>query len=625
MVKKQFEAIALPVVPGKVSGDSIRTYQMMMRKKAAECQSVESAIVQWYRFEQRLFPIKVFSCIKVRSLLSYAVICALAGISLLSGCNHQGAASASAPTVIVLPYGDSTLIDTGTVPPATAPPTSVATRVSQSRSIEPIASPTLYPAIQTQLARATANAFGANESGLATTKAAGHHQVVWGDTLSGIAANYGTSVSALMALNELRNPDLLTIGQIIELPPPPQLYSPNVGILSDTRLVRTGGAEYFDIQAFMLSQPGLISQIGDTVNVRNADGSETEILLTSSQVVERVSLEFSVDARILLALLEYRAGLLSRNEPERAERNLPLMKLSGDESGEATGLYVQLSWLADRLNQGYYGWKHRNRKIIELSDGSRLWFHPELNAASVAVQYVMSLLSDSRSWHDDISDRGVLEVYRRYFGDPFVEAGEVVPRDLTQPQLTLPFPAGDVWLFTGGFHGGWGNGSAWAAIDFAPPKEPGAQRYCYTSSFPIIAVAGGTIARLDDGVLVLDLDLDGNEGTGWTILYLHISLVDSLEEGQLIEAGQILGFASCQGGYSTATHLHIARRYNGEWLPADCNHCEENANVPPFIMSNWQVVGLENQLYQGFMVNLASNRSVMAEQGRASPINEISW
>ena len=42
-------------------------------------------------------------------------------------------------------------------------------------------------------------------------------------------------------------------------------------------------------------------------------------------------------------------------------------------------------------------------------------------------------------------------------------------------------------------------------------------------------------------------------------------------------------------------------------------------------MSDWQVVGLENQLYQGFMFNLVDNRSVVAEQGRASPINEISW
>ncbi len=558
-------------------------------------------------------------------MLCCAIVCALAGSGLLSGCTRQGGASASAPTVIVLPFGDSNSLATGTVPPTPALPTAEATRVSESRFVEPVASPTLNPAMVTQLANADANGLDERESGVATTAAAGHHQVVWGDTLSGIAANYGTSVSALMAINELRNPNQLAIGQIIELPPPPESYTPNVRILSDARLVRTGEAEHFDIGVFISAQPGLISQIGDTLEIRNADGSETEVVLTSSQVVERVSREFSVDARILLALLEYRAGLLSRREPQNAERHLPLMKLSPDEAGDDTGLYGQLSWLADRLNQGYYGWKYRNRRIIELSDGSRLLFHPELNAASVALQYVMSLLSDSASWREDIGEGGVLALYRAYFGDPFLESGDVVPRDLTQPELTLPFPAGEVWLFTGGFHGGWGNGSAWAAVDFAPPKEPGAQPYCYTSSYPVIAVADGTIARLDDGVAVLDLDLDGNEGTGWTILYLHISLVDSLEEGQLIEAGQILGYASCQGGFSTATHLHIARRYDGEWLPADCSHCRESTKAPPFVMSDWQVVGLENQLYQGFMVNRVNNRTVTAEQGRASPINEISW
>jgi len=189
--------------------------------------------------------------------------------------------------------------------------------------------------------------------------------------------------------------------------------------------------------------------------------------------------------------------------------------------------------------------------------------------------------------------------------------------------LTLPFAKGEVWRFTGGFHGGWGNGSAWAAIDFAPPVPEGG--LCYVSSFPTTAVAAGEIVRLGEGLVILDLDGDGNEGSGWTILYLHIDHHDALQAGQAVAAGNILGYASCLGGIATATHLHIARRYNGEWIPADCNRCRFDVTAPPFVMSGWRVVGLGSQLYQGFMVRTADNRNAVAAQGRHSDINAISW
>lgn len=553
--------------------------------------------------------------------------CVLIVFAFLTGCTEQKTPLAPGPTVVVLSYGESVPTFENISARATIAPTLVSNPNARSRLDVQVATATLYPVIQTQLTKARARMSAGSDAGIPTPAVTDQHQVAWGDTLSGIAASYGTSVNALMALNDLTNPDLLAIGQIIKLPAPPEAYSPNTQLLGNARLVRSGGADGFDVQEFVSAQSGLLSAIGDTLDIRQADGRETSAFLTSSQIVERVSLEFSVDPRILLALLEYRAGMLSRNAPDLAEQSLPLLSLSSSENRERTGLYDQLSWMADRLNQGYYGWKYRDQRVVELSDGSRFWYHPELNAATVALQYVFSQLSDSAAWYLDIGERGLLAIYQEYFGDPFADSDEAIVADILQPELTLPFPPGDVWLFTGGFHGGWGNGSAWSAIDFAPPQEQGIQHYCYTSSFPVVAVADGTIARLGDGVVILDLDGDGNEGTGWTILYLHISRTESLSlrEGQAIETGQILGYASCQGGFSTATHLHIARKYKGEWVPADCSQCPENASVPPFVLSNWQVVGLENQLYQGLMYNLVNNRSVVAEQGRSSPINEISW
>jgi hypothetical protein len=47
----------------------------------------------------------------------------------------------------------------------------------------------------------------------------------------------------------------------------------------------------------------------------------------------------------------------------------------------------------------------------------------------------------------------------------------------------------------------------------------------------------------------------------------------------VLTAGQPLGHPSCEGGTSTGTHIHVARKYNGEWIPAD--------GPIPFNMEGW--------------------------------------
>jgi murein DD-endopeptidase MepM/ murein hydrolase activator NlpD len=85
----------------------------------------------------------------------------------------------------------------------------------------------------------------------------------------------------------------------------------------------------------------------------------------------------------------------------------------------------------------------------------------------------------------------------------------------------------------------------------------------------VAAAASGVVVRRETGVVVQDLDGDGHEETGWNLLYMHVTAEGLLPVGTVLEQGQRLGHASCEGGYSTATHLHLARKYNGEWIPAD--------------------------------------------------------
>jgi hypothetical protein len=335
-------------------------------------------------------------------------------------------------------------------------------------------------------------------------------------------------------------------------------------------------------------------------------------------------MEFSVDARLLLALLEYKAGWLSNPNPNETARNYPLEGQPPPAGFDRTGLYKQLAWAANQLNRGYYSWKHRGLSILEFKDGERLSFAPTLNAGTVGMQYFLSLNNNYPTWQQQISQDGFYQVYTKYFGDPFANAIDpLIPSDIIQPALTLPFKQGETWFFTGGPHGGWGSGSAWGAIDFAPPDDrPEGSSACYVSSHWAIAVARGLIARSANGSVILDLDADGDETTSWSILYLHMANEGRVAVGTFVEAGDPIGRPSCEGGFSNATHMHIARRYNGEWLPAYCDSCTPQFPVPPFIVNGWRVAGLPNQEYQGYLIS-ENGEQRNAEQGRTSPDNRV--
>ncbi|MFN3490972.1 MAG: hypothetical protein ACK40V_02015, partial [Anaerolineales bacterium] len=89
-----------------------------------------------------------------------------------------------------------------------------------------------------------------------------------------------------------------------------------------------------------------------------------------------------------------------------------------------------------------------------------------------------------------------------------------------------------------------------------------------------------------------DLDNDGYEQTGWVILYMHVSEQNRVQPNEYIFANENIGHPSCEGGISNATHLHIARKYNGEWVAAD--------GSLPFILSGWVSSG-DGIEYNGFL------------------------
>jgi murein DD-endopeptidase MepM/ murein hydrolase activator NlpD len=173
----------------------------------------------------------------------------------------------------------------------------------------------------------------------------------------------------------------------------------------------------------------------------------------------------------------------------------------------------------------------------------------------------------------------------------------------------MPFTSGADWALTGGPHTAWGTAQPYAAIDFAPPSVASG---CIPTSEWATAVADGVVSRSETGEVVLDLDGDGDERTGWAVFYLHIGTEGRARLGAELKAGDPVGHPSCEGGTSTGTHVHIARKYNGEWMNAD--------GMLAFNLEGW-VAHNGAAAYEGYLVRGSSTVTACVCSNRASFIH----
>ena len=127
-------------------------------------------------------------------------------------------------------------------------------------------------------------------------------------------------------------------------------------------------------------------------------------------------------------------------------------------------------------------------------------------------------------------------------------------------------------------------------MDFAPPSS---ESGCVISYEWVTASGSGLVVRSADGAVVIDMDGDGFEQTGWNIVYLHIATLNRVPLGTWVNVGDRIGHPSCEGGRATGTHVHIARKYNGEWIPAD--------GPLPFVLSGWKAKA-GSSIYTGWLI-----------------------
>lgn len=125
----------------------------------------------------------------------------------------------------------------------------------------------------------------------------------------------------------------------------------------------------------------------------------------------------------------------------------------------------------------------------------------------------------------------------------------------------LPFPLGETWTFNGV------HGPRNEAIDFSVGR-PWPRWRSDTSKLWVVAAAPGSIRKISGCGVEID------HADGWTSVYYHIEQI-TRDAGE-VQANEKIGIvantqreAACEGGYTTAPHLHFALKHNGQEVPLD--------------------------------------------------------
>ncbi|MCP4419937.1 MAG: LysM peptidoglycan-binding domain-containing protein [Chloroflexi bacterium] len=464
------------------------------------------------------------------------------------------------------------------------PPTPIQTPFSGSGPLPPTPEPSPAEAIAKPTYFGTPTPDNPHETAVNTNSGSTtSHTVAVGETLGYISQLYGTTIEQLLQINQLDNSNLLFVGQTLQVPTAATLVSPDFKLIPDSELVYGPAAAGFDVRHFSELHGGYLLNYEETVENQQLAGPE---------IVSLVAHRFSVNPRLLLAALEYRAGWITQSTG--VTEQFPL----GYRASNKPGLYAQLSWAANELNWGFYGRSEGNLNTFTINDGTRVGYAPTINDGTTGVQRWLGAHDTATyaTWQQEAGADGFWATYNQLFGNPFAYTVDPLwPANLSQPNLQLPWSNGETWYFTGGPHGGWASGSAWAALDFAPPAD---QLGCIQSDSWVTAMADGIVTRSGFGAVVVDLDsendaADGFASTGWAITYMHLETRDRIAVGTPVQTGDRLGHPSCEGGFSNGTHLHVARSFNGRWIAADGDI--------PFNMAGWISQGLGAE-YDGLLL-----------------------
>jgi len=431
-----------------------------------------------------------------------------------------------------------------------------------------------------------------------------------GDTIPAVAAHFGVDAESIITKIDLENHGKLvenhcqdgapggyaeegyisgcmTSGVILD--PGTMLYvkdildqtTPDEILFPDSEVVFSPSVIGFDLAEFAAEQGGYLNEYAELMQAG---------LVPAVDKIWELAEVHSINPRLLTSIIEQESGWVTGFPVTDEEKRYPL----GFIHPERGTVLLQVGWTIRFLNDGYYGWRAGTLTELTFTDGETLRLSPHINAGTAAVMYSMAQIHTYEEWQNVLyGPENLVDTHKELFGDMNLRVEEtepIFPAGITQPELNLPFSPNEEWNLTSGPHPAWGRHGAPAALDFAPPlSKPG----CGVSHHWATAAAAGLVVRGVNGSVVLDLDGDGFEQTGWVLVYLHVANTERVEVGEWVEVDEPLGHPSCVGGSSTGIHVHIARKFNGEWVLAD--------GGLPFVLSGYRAYNGDAP-YEGTLV-----------------------
>ena len=388
----------------------------------------------------------------------------------------------------------------------------------------------------------------------------------------------------------------------------------------------------FDVHAFLKLHSPWLSTYREFLL-----GSDSDV----GDMIELVAYYHSINPKVLLALIEVQAGLLST--PHSLEARTMGYKASQIQkyelsASDGNSLFSQTILMAESLVDGYYSIYNeqelRGATWLSFADGSRLEITNLANPATFAIQKALAEVNTVERWQELVSvrsERGFYKTYFRLFGeDPLWFAPPIRTQAGPYPDLKLPWPKDSVWYFTSGPH-------QTNAVDFASPGS-GCSRDRWIDDW-VAATRQGKVVTVSQVLVVVE------HGDGWRTGYFHVPSEDRVSNGQEVSQGDHIGHPGCCGD---GTQQYTCTP--GQWCSCNSwcscsgnwNCCATGAHVHLMLykdgnketwngktISGWTIQSTNGE-YQGKMVKSGEqDRVADARQSSScvghSQCNDYSW
>ncbi len=314
-----------------------------------------------------------------------------------------------------------------------------------------------------------------------------------------------------------------------------------------------------EMQAWLDAQPGPLKEVRFQVGGRSH--SFAEVLVSQSSL-------YSINPKILLALIEQQSALLSTAQPGQ-EQMTWAMGFDGD-GGSRAGLYNQVRWAAIALRHGMrdyaLGWQAGELPHLIFADSSRQPVALDTGLAESAIARVLARTTTP----DQLAARlnSFRTVYTDLFSDPRYPPEDWPP--LARPFLTSPMerPFRVTSFFdhntpllhqNGALTSFWGTTEELLSYDGHTGWD-----YAMMPPDAVLAAAEGTVifaGNSDDGCRTPARAVIIDHGNGYRTLYWHLHEIH-VEQGATIAAGTQVGVAGATG-CAFGPHLHFQVQYLG--------------------------------------------------------------